>query len=342
MYKYSKDGISVLSVLDARRAKKSGLFPVKIQVIHNRRQKYYSTGQELSKEDWANLAESKSRRLTEARSNIENSFSIIKGQVEALAERGDFAFDLLSVRLGRCSTATVNAAIKAKTEELKRNGQAGTYRSYHALLTAVEEFAGKDIPFSAVTVDWLNRCGRFWTGQKKSKSTLSVYFKMLKAIMNRAKADGIIKEAHFPFGRNRFEIPSAEGRKLALTLEQIKRLVTYTDGREETELYRDMWFFSYLCNGINFRDMLYLTYGNIVDGEICFVRAKTMNTSKQCVPYVRCSPPRCGKSWTAGATPTTETPARSSSSSPRGRRTASPPSTLSIRSYRNATRYWAG
>ena len=34
MYKYSKDGISVLSVLDARRAKKSGLFPVKIQVIH--------------------------------------------------------------------------------------------------------------------------------------------------------------------------------------------------------------------------------------------------------------------------------------------------------------------
>ena len=55
MFKYSKDGISVLSVLDARRAKISGLFPVKIQVIYNRKQKYYSTGQELSKEDWANL-----------------------------------------------------------------------------------------------------------------------------------------------------------------------------------------------------------------------------------------------------------------------------------------------
>lgn len=178
----------------------------------------------------------------------------------------------------------MNAAIKAKTEELKRNGQAGTYRSYHALLTAVEEFAGKDIPFSAVTVDWLNRCGRFWTGQKKSKSTLSVYFKMLKAIMNRAKADGIIKEAHFPFGRNRFEIPSAEGRKLALTLEQIKRLVTYTDGREETELYRDMWFFSYLCNGINFRDMLYLTYGNIIGDEICF--ATVLKRSGTNISYI--------------------------------------------------------
>ena len=78
MFKYSKDGISVVSVLDARRAKKSGLFPVKIQVIYNRKQKYYSTGQELSKEDWANLAESKSRRLSEIRSSVENSFSIIK------------------------------------------------------------------------------------------------------------------------------------------------------------------------------------------------------------------------------------------------------------------------
>ncbi|AUI46471.1 hypothetical protein BUN20_07640 [Bacteroides fragilis] len=32
MSKYSKDGVSVLSVLDARKVKKSGLFPVKIQV----------------------------------------------------------------------------------------------------------------------------------------------------------------------------------------------------------------------------------------------------------------------------------------------------------------------
>ena len=92
---------------------------------------------------------------------------------------------------------------------------------------------------------------------------------------------GVIKEVNFPFGRGRFEMSSAEGRKLALTLEQIKQLITYTDDNEETEMYRDMWFFSYLCNGINFRDMLYLAYNNIEGDEICFVRAKTKNTSKQ-------------------------------------------------------------
>ena len=31
MFKYSKDGISVLTILDTRRAKKSGQFPVKFK-----------------------------------------------------------------------------------------------------------------------------------------------------------------------------------------------------------------------------------------------------------------------------------------------------------------------
>ena len=55
MFKYSKDGISVLTILDTRRAKKSGQFPVKVQVVYRRKQKYYSTGKEVSKEDWARL-----------------------------------------------------------------------------------------------------------------------------------------------------------------------------------------------------------------------------------------------------------------------------------------------
>lgn len=52
MYKYSKDGVSVLTVLDKRKQKMNGLFPIKVQVIHNRKQKYYSTGQEVSIRDW--------------------------------------------------------------------------------------------------------------------------------------------------------------------------------------------------------------------------------------------------------------------------------------------------
>ncbi len=75
MFKYSKDGVSVLTILDTRRAKINGLFPVKVQVVFRRKQKYYSTGKELSKEDWDRLLKAKSQLLMEVRTDIESSFS---------------------------------------------------------------------------------------------------------------------------------------------------------------------------------------------------------------------------------------------------------------------------
>lgn len=280
MFKYSKDGISVLTVLDARRVKRNGLYPVKIQVIFNRKQKYYPTGKDLSREDWENVVDSKSRRLVEIREDIENSFSIVKQQVEALASKGDFCFDALNARLGRCSASTVNAAFIAKLKELKDNNQANTYFSYRTTLRKLEDFAGKEIPFTAVTVNWLNRCERFWLQSGTSYSSMSFYFRNLKCIINIARRDGILKETQYPFGKGKYEVPNGCGRKLALTLNEIKKLVTYTDGTERTEEYRDLWFFSYLCNGINFRDLLYLKYSNIINGEICFIRAKTARNTK--------------------------------------------------------------
>ena len=91
MYKYSKDGISVLTVLDKRKVKKSGLFPIKVQVIYNRKQKYYSTGQEVSIREWEQLPRSKTRKLSSIRHNVENSFSLVRQQVETLAFRGEFS-----------------------------------------------------------------------------------------------------------------------------------------------------------------------------------------------------------------------------------------------------------
>ncbi len=41
MFKFSRDGVSVLTILDTRVAEKSGLFPVKVQVVFLFSSKYY-------------------------------------------------------------------------------------------------------------------------------------------------------------------------------------------------------------------------------------------------------------------------------------------------------------
>jgi integrase len=52
----------------------------------------------------------------------------------------------------------------------------------------------------------------------------------------------------------------------------------HRDGMD-TERFRDIWFFMYLCNGINTADLVRLRYRDIVDGEICYVRQKTARTT---------------------------------------------------------------
>lgn len=76
-------------------------FQLKFKSYLGRKQKYYSTGKELSKEDWDRLLKAKSQLLMEVRTDIESSFSIIKQQVSELIQKGEFSFEILSIRLGR-------------------------------------------------------------------------------------------------------------------------------------------------------------------------------------------------------------------------------------------------
>jgi len=281
MFKYSKDGVSVLTVQDIRRKKQSGLFPVKIQVVNNRIQRYYNTGKALNQADWAVLAETKSKRLISIRSDIKNSFEKVEDAVRSLVEEGDFSFDRLNNRLGKCMNDTLNAAFKAKIESLVEAGAIGNSITYSCAVRHLEKYAGTNILFDTITVDWLKKYEKAMLNEGKSYTTVSMYIRSMRALFNEAKAAGVIKEAQYPFGKGKYEIPTGKGRKMALTLQQIKQIITYTDGAEATAHYRDLWFFSYLCNGININDMLKLKYANIDGDELHFYRSKTLHTSKE-------------------------------------------------------------
>lgn len=279
MYRDSKDGITVLTILDTRRPKVSGLYPVKIQVVHKRLQKYYSTGKELTENDWKKLPETRAAELSKVRNSIKNSYDIVLKNIEELAYKGEFTFDALNLRLGKATGDTVNTALKAKIAQLKTEERIGTMLYYDGVLKGIEIFAGTKIEFETMTIEWLRRYEKFML-KDKNHTTVGIHMRGLRAMMNEAKKAGLIKETQYPFGKDKYVIQTGESKKKALTLEQIGRVVSFTDGLETTDRYRDLWFFMYLCNGINCADLIKLQYKNIVDGEICFVRQKTELTTK--------------------------------------------------------------
>lgn len=277
MYNYAKDGVTISVILDNRKANKNGLYPIKIRVTHRRVRKYYSTGKALSIEDWGRLSNTRSHELCEIRKDIENSFSLVKTNVISLTEKGEFTLDALNVRLSRTTGNTINTAFQIKIDALLKEGRVGTMLYYDNVLKNIEKFEGKQIFFEQVTVDWLRRYEKYLL-RTKNFTTVGMHMRAIRAIMNAAQKSGAIKESQYPFGKDRYEIKTGEGRKKALTLKQIAQILQYEDGLD-TERYRDLWFFMYLCNGINTADLVRLKYKNIVDGEICYVRQKTANTT---------------------------------------------------------------
>lgn len=280
MFSFSKDGITIATMLDDRKANKEGSFPVKIRVTYKRNRKYYSTGKNLKIDEWELLPTGKSRALKETRESIENSFSLVRANVEAIAEKGGFSFDSLDVRLGRATGDTVNSALKARIEILKREEKISTMQLSEYLLNTLEKFSSRYIDFEAITVDWLKKYEKYLLNNNKSYTTISMQMRVIRTLMNQAKRDDVIKETQYPFGKDRYEIKEGANIKKALTLNQIKQIFHFTDGNQTTERYRDLWIFSYLCNGINIADLVKLKFKDIKDGDICFVRQKTESTSK--------------------------------------------------------------
>lgn len=283
--RYSKDGLSIVVTMDSHM-KKNGLYPIKIQVVYKRTQRFYPTGKDMSREDWKALEATKSKKLIIIRNDIKNSFERIEGTANLLINEGGFSFDALNMRLGASTTDTVNTAFKAKIKALETEGRAGTQMYYNSVLNSITGYKNEVIKFTDITPDWLRNYEKHLLKEGKTYTTVGIYMRAIRAILNTAIANGCLKANQYPFKkneneRNKYEIPQSEGRKLALNLQQIKSIFDYTDGREATERYRDLWLFSYLCNGINFYDILKLRWCNISGDKISFLRQKTIRTSKK-------------------------------------------------------------
>ena len=276
---YAKDGITVAPFIDLCHPKKDGRYPVKIRVTYKRARQYYPTGKALTAEEWAVLSSSKARNIIAVRKDIENSYNVVRDTVEELANLGSFSFDNMNKRL-KSGDTTLNSAFLAKIAELKAQERIGTMMVYEVVLNGIKRFAGLHIPMDKITVEWLRRYEKFLAKEEKSTTTIGIHMRHIRAILNEACRNGIIKEAQYPFGRGRYEIQAGEGRKMALSLEQIGQIANYESGSEATTRYRDYWLFLYLCNGINVADFVKLRYRDIVNGEICFVRQKTARTTK--------------------------------------------------------------
>lgn len=174
-------------------------------------------------------------------------------------------------------------ALEKRMNDFEKEGKVNSYYRVRSAKKAFESFCGrKDPHIMDITPEWLTSCEKFWRSNGKSSTTIVIYMKVLRREVNELLRTGRLAPEENPFGKGKYELPSPQSRKLALTLDQIRAIASYR-GNATIERYRDLWLFSYLCNGINFRDMLFLRYRNIIGNEISYYRSKTYRSKS--VPH---------------------------------------------------------
>jgi integrase/recombinase XerD len=115
----------------------------------------------------------------------------------------------------------------------------------------------------------------------KSRTTVGIYLRSLRTIYNQAIDSGLVKKELYPFKKSKFQIPAGENVKKALSLSEIEKIFSYSSiPGSSMDKAKDFWIFSYLCCGLNLKDICRLRYNQIDGDKIRLVRAKTQLSTK--------------------------------------------------------------
>jgi len=286
-------------VLETWRSLKDNTFAVKLRVTFNRKQKFYVLKEKnkkrlsMSKDFFEEVMDKDSTRnkkklrlhLTELQQRAE----------DVIKDLPVFTFEAFEIKYFNKKTDQTDlfSSMEARAKELREEGRISTAVTFECALNSLKEFHKKEsLPFEHITVKFLEKYENWMltgTGDRRANSptTVGMYLRNVRAMYRKAMKEGIIKDVLYPFGKDEYVIPGSPNVKKALTHAEVGKIINYdaVPGSPE-QMYRDFWIFSYLCNGINVKDMAQIKYKNIDGDVIRLIREKTKRETRKKPKYI--------------------------------------------------------
>lgn len=275
--------VSVTFFLDKSRPNAENKCLIKLNIYSRPSKKRYATSYHLTEEEWEKVNSSNLRdeSLKEIRRKLNNLQEAVEKIVAKIVPFSFIAFEEIyfekSEKPGTKSTSLTtwfNDYIKV----LKANDQVGNASIYNTTINSINKFK-QGLHLQDVTPALIQKYEKHLTDGGKSYTSISIYLRALRAIINQAIDKKVIAAENYPF-RN-YEIPSGRNVKKALSEDDVKKLLNYSPVKKDQQKALDFWLLSYLCSGINFADIISIKPANIIGDYLHFVRQKTKNTKKK-------------------------------------------------------------
>ncbi|MBX2935305.1 MAG: site-specific integrase [Ferruginibacter sp.] len=283
-----QEKVYVSFILEASRPNQKNQCLIKMVVYQKPNKKRYSTEYHATKDDWGKLNSSKLR--DDDLKELKKKLNGIKGKAEkSISKLPVFSFVAFEEAFfAKSESGEKNAGLKHWFDKyilkLKNAGRIGTASSYQTTINSILNFK-KNLSLFDITPAFLQQYEDYLITEKKSYSTVGIYMRQLRAIINQAINDKILSADLYPF--KKYEVPSGQNIKKALPNEDLQKLLSCTPSNSDQAKALDFWILSYLCNGMNMTDIIHLKPENITGDYLHFIREKTKRTKKKDLRPIR-------------------------------------------------------
>jgi hypothetical protein len=187
--------------LDKRKEKKDGTYPIKLTIYRNPEKKRYSINLYINEADWdkihaPRLKDEQLKTLKiKAYGHVEKAEKLINEMEEFNFEQ--FEEQFFESRKPKMSLK-IDAWFNRYIDELGRQGRVGTQSSYKTTLNSFIGYKG-NVSLTQIDKKYLMGFEDLLRGEGKSPSTIGIYMRQLRAIINQAIGEGVIKSENYPF-----------------------------------------------------------------------------------------------------------------------------------------------
>ena len=288
-----------------------GSHPFVVRIHKDGTRKHITTGLSLHPQFWnANKHEIRQNYPSDKRKVLEKALQTWKDKFTTAAEEysaSDTSHDASSIVHKVAEERKTARQFKLLSyfseliNQFERTGNVGNRKVYRDVQNNLARYIGesKDVAFEAITVKFCNGWEAKMRSEGLTEITMSVKFRTLRAVLNKAIGNGYAKVDSYPFARNTAEIHKfqvgkfdTKTTKRAISKADIRKIEAYQpvpyvgpyaslrDNTARLLLARDLFLFSYYCGGINFVDMALLTWSSIgtdLDEKprLTYIRQKT-------------------------------------------------------------------
>ena len=267
-------GTTIRLIQRIDKVNRKGLAPILLRLTENRKSRFISTGVSIPISDW----DSKNQCIRPTSNYAEYQFTLDRVKQEQF--RGVVLEDARTIERSRASIKqTIEERFEHEIQTLVGQGKIGTAVKYKGCASLLSQAGLLSIRISSIDRSFLDTFLQFLIKKGNKSNSIATKFSVLRAVWNKAKADGIRMPEQDPFLQFHVGKFWTATKKRSLTKEEVLIVrgcqLDFDPSPSSVSFARDIFVFAYLEGGLNFGDIAFLKETNISRERIYYVRRKT-------------------------------------------------------------------